>query len=264
MKERDPGLPQDLRAMAQAMRHAYSTAEHWWSEYPGVALARPRIVSAQASATRHEAPRRSARDRAPGPVTRVITTLVLALLCSIVLEWIGMTLVWREEGPRHSERLLVSELGALDERADESAGLVAPAALVPRVLGSLRERVDTVAVKLCAPRPCAVWLGGAADYVAAAFNVTQVFVLRSIVWLCATPLFALFGCVGVAEGLMRRDLRRWGGGRESAFLYHHGKRWLGRVLPLCLGPLPRGSRSGGAGSVVCCRPRRVSRSRSRS
>ena len=34
-KDRDPTLPQDLRAMAQAMRLAYATAEHWWSEYNG-------------------------------------------------------------------------------------------------------------------------------------------------------------------------------------------------------------------------------------
>jgi conjugative coupling factor TraD (TOL family) len=34
-KERDPSLPQDLKAMAQAMRQTYATAEHWWSEYGG-------------------------------------------------------------------------------------------------------------------------------------------------------------------------------------------------------------------------------------
>ena len=34
-KERDPTLPQDLKAMAQAMRQAYATADHWWSEYQG-------------------------------------------------------------------------------------------------------------------------------------------------------------------------------------------------------------------------------------
>ena len=28
------------------------------------------------------------------------------------------------------------------------------------------------------------------------------------------------------DGLVRRDLRRWGGGRESSFLYHHAKRWI--------------------------------------
>ncbi|MCX8516905.1 MAG: DUF4400 domain-containing protein [Rhodoferax sp.] len=31
--------------------------------------------------------------------------------------------------------------------------------------------------------------------------------------------------VGVVDGLVRRDLRRWGGGRESSFVYHHAKRY---------------------------------------
>jgi integrating conjugative element membrane protein (TIGR03747 family) len=31
--------------------------------------------------------------------------------------------------------------------------------------------------------------------------------------------------VGIVDGLVRRDLRRWGGGRESSFVYHHAKRY---------------------------------------
>ncbi len=33
IKERHRRLPQDLRNMADSMRHDYVTAEHWWSEY---------------------------------------------------------------------------------------------------------------------------------------------------------------------------------------------------------------------------------------
>ncbi len=33
--DQDPTLPQDLSAMAHAMRQVYATAEHWWSEYRG-------------------------------------------------------------------------------------------------------------------------------------------------------------------------------------------------------------------------------------
>lgn len=32
-KERDARMPKDVGAMAEAMRHAYTTAEYWWSEY---------------------------------------------------------------------------------------------------------------------------------------------------------------------------------------------------------------------------------------
>ena len=30
--------------------------------------------------------------------------------------------------------------------------------------------------------------------------------------------------VGLVDGLVQRDLRRWGGGRESAYVYHYAKR----------------------------------------
>ena len=58
-------------------------------------------------------------------------------------------------------------------------------------------------------------------------NVAQTFAVRIAVLALAIPLFSVFGVLGMAEGLMRRDLRRWGGGRESSFLYHHSKRLLG-------------------------------------
>ncbi len=57
-------------------------------------------------------------------------------------------------------------------------------------------------------------------------NTVQTFAVRLTVLLLATPVFFLFGLVGLAEGLMHRDLRRWGGGRESSFLYHHSKKFL--------------------------------------
>ena len=40
----------------------------------------------------------------------------------------------------------------------------------------------------------------------------------------ATPVFQLFSLVALVDGLVRRDLRRWGGGRESSFVYHYAKK----------------------------------------
>jgi integrating conjugative element membrane protein (TIGR03747 family) len=73
-----------------------------------------------------------------------------------------------------------------------------------------------------------LWLRGLfahiAEHVIAAVNITQVFALRLGVLTLAMPVFVLFGSVAVVDGLVQRDLRRWGGGRESSFLYHHAKR----------------------------------------
>ena len=77
-------------------------------------------------------------------------------------------------------------------------------------------------------------------------NVTLTFLLRLAILLQALPLFALTIIVGLIDGLVRRDLRRFGAGHESGFVYHQARRmitssvlatglmWL--TLPLCLEP----------------------------
>ena len=61
-------------------------------------------------------------------------------------------------------------------------------------------------------------------------HVAQDVVLRLSVALFALPAFALACIVGTVDGLVRRDLRRWRGGRESSFVYHHAKRYTGWAL----------------------------------
>jgi integrating conjugative element membrane protein (TIGR03747 family) len=52
--------------------------------------------------------------------------------------------------------------------------------------------------------------------------------------LCLTlPLFAATAFVGLIDGLVRRDIRRFGAGRESGFLHHRAKASL---MPLAVLP----------------------------
>ena len=68
-----------------------------------------------------------------------------------------------------------------------------------------------------------------AEFVIAAMQVTQVFSVRLAVLTLAMPVFVLFSLVALVDGFVKRDLRRWGGGRESSFVYHWAKR---SALPL--------------------------------
>lgn len=54
--------------------------------------------------------------------------------------------------------------------------------------------------------------------------------LRLSIALYALPAFVLACLVGAVDGLVRRDLRRWSGGRESSFVYHHAKRYTAWAL----------------------------------
>ena len=68
-----------------------------------------------------------------------------------------------------------------------------------------------------------------ATFVIAMMQVTQVFSVRMAILTLAMPIFLLFSLVALVDGLVQRDLRRWGGGRESSFVYHYAKK---AALPL--------------------------------
>jgi integrating conjugative element membrane protein (TIGR03747 family) len=50
---------------------------------------------------------------------------------------------------------------------------------------------------------------------------------------CALPLILTAAFVGLIDGLVRRDVRRFGAGRESGFIYHRAKASL---MPLAVLP----------------------------
>ena len=60
----------------------------------------------------------------------------------------------------------------------------------------------------------------------AASTALQNWAVRLLALVGATPLFAVVSIVCVTDGLVRRDIRRWSAGRESAFVYHFGKMLL--------------------------------------
>ena len=69
-----------------------------------------------------------------------------------------------------------------------------------------------------------------ADFVLAGMQITQVFAVRLAILILATPVFGLFTLVALVDRLVRRDLRRWGGGRESSFVYHYAKKAALRLI----------------------------------
>jgi integrating conjugative element membrane protein (TIGR03747 family) len=57
-------------------------------------------------------------------------------------------------------------------------------------------------------------------------NIILTFLLRLTILLQALPLFALMIVVGLLDGLVRRDLRRFDAGHESGFVYHHARHMI--------------------------------------
>ena len=176
--------------------------------------------------------------------------LLLTLLFSILIEWLGIaTQYWDEPGTQHSETMLQQELGYLNQDFHRSVLVAKPVrfaksfadhfyALLFKDTG-----IEKGVIALATPTP---GLNDGAvrrrlrqgyqmtrDYILAAMVVTQIFAVRLAVLTLALPAFVLLALMGLTDGLVQRDIRRWCGGRESSFVYHWAKKILypSLVLP---------------------------------
>lgn len=182
----------------------------------------------------------------PGMISRLLTGiaqcfkwLIVSLVFSILVEWIGMMFWWEEQGLNHSRQMLVVELQYLGADFHRSWITAQPMEFARNVSDSIYHYafewtglIDLL--QWVTPKPLAEESGArpllhsfyrpVSDFVLAAMQVTQVFAVRFAILILAAPVFVLFTIVALVDGLVRRDLRRWGGGRESSFIYHYAKR----------------------------------------
>ncbi len=177
-----------------------------------------------------------------GLVLRIIGVLIASLLFSILIEFAGLLLFWSDQGWRHSQAMLTNELGWLTEHFKSSLILQQPGPTIVQWLDLLNQwllvktgfanfaqqaRVSSMGDSFWG------WINqfyvSIEGFVLAAVYVIFTFVVRLTILALATPLFLLAMFTGFIDGLMRRDLRKFGAGRESSFVYHRAKR---AVIPL--------------------------------
>jgi integrating conjugative element membrane protein (TIGR03747 family) len=179
-------------------------------------------------------------------IALIIQWLLLSLLFSIIIEWVGMVLWWPDEGLEHSRTMLASEISYLDNDFRRSVVTSDPAQFAKRFADNTYHYLFEVTrfvdfIRWVSPPPTMNESGlrprlhriflPIAEFVIAMMQVTQVFSVRLAILTLAMPIFLLFSLVALVDGLVQRDLRRWGGGRESSFVYHYAKK---AALPLVL------------------------------
>jgi integrating conjugative element membrane protein (TIGR03747 family) len=179
-------------------------------------------------------------------VLRIIGLLIASLLFSILIEFAGLLLLWGDQGWRHSQAMLTTELGWLSEHFKSSLILQRPGPTIVQLLDFLNQWLlvktgfaDFVQKARVSSQGNGFWSWinqlyvSIEDFVLAAVYVTLTFAVRLTILVLAIPLFLLATLTGFVDGLMRRDLRKFGAGRESSFVYHRAKR---AVMPLLIVP----------------------------
>ena len=176
--------------------------------------------------------------RTTGRIGKALRWLLLSLLFSIVVECIGIVFWWPDAGLEHSQQMLSREIEYLDRDFRQSIMSTDPG----RIARTAAEQAHYLLFEVTGMVRLMGWLSRPpitsetgirlklhrlykpiAKFAAAAIQIVQVFSVRLVILSLATPVFLLFSLIGLVDGLVQRDLRRWGGGRESSYLYHYAK-----------------------------------------
>lgn len=173
-------------------------------------------------------PQERADPRKEGFVSRwlsfalsIITWIFIALLMNVLIELAGIFFGWWDmPGSSHSAFMLRQELTWINR--DFNSVLGSPAENSVRFSNEVYQWLfiwfgidyakSLLAMKSITP---------VAAYFKATITIIQLFSVRMVVILFSIPVFFIFSLVGFVDGLMVRDLRRFGGDRESSYFWHY-------------------------------------------
>ncbi|EAO2752651.1 TIGR03747 family integrating conjugative element membrane protein [Salmonella enterica] len=175
----------------------------------------------------------------------IVGILLASLFFSLLIEYVGLIFWWPEQGSLHARGMMETELGYLSSNFTRSLFISEPAvtAMVWINLGYHWIFVDSGFIDFISQGATAGsgantllmgeistlvnWiLTHLRDFLQATVYISVVFVVRVLILVLSVPLFVMVVMVAIVEGLSRRDLRRYGAGYESSFLYHHAKRFI--------------------------------------
>ena len=171
---------------------------------------------------------------------------MISLVFSVLTEWVGLVWWWPDEGLGHSRNMLATEIHYLDTDFRHSIVTSDPARFAYQIADKTGHYLFEVTgfvglIRWITPLPTSGEQGirpalhriyqPMAQFVLAGMQIVQVFFVRVAILILALPVFGLFSILAIVDGLVQRDLRRWGGGRESSFVYHYARR---AALPLVM------------------------------
>lgn len=179
-------------------------------------------------------------------VWKIFALLLVSLIMSLIIEYIGIVFWWPDEGWQHSKDMLDTELGWLDDGFKYSLIFSTPGQTANAVLDFTFNWlfVKTGLLEMSKNAPLIAASGGAGsnlasgyliaeNFIMATMFVTMTFIVRLFILVLSIPLFVLAVITAMVDGLTRRDIRKFGAGRESSFIYHRAKQM---IVPLAAAP----------------------------
>jgi len=175
-----------------------------------------------------------------------------SLLGAIVIEWLCLYLFWPEAGWRHAQAMFEYELRWLSQDLLHSVIIQEPGKTATwlahlvydwlMVQSGLQDGINSLTHYARSARHVESYdlryqigwvLIQMEDYGLAALYTVLTFCVRIVILTLTIPIFVLAAFTGLVDGLVRRDLRKFGSGRESSYLYHKAR---ATIVPLTIIP----------------------------
>ncbi|EJF2227280.1 TIGR03747 family integrating conjugative element membrane protein [Salmonella enterica] len=175
--------------------------------------------------------------------------LLASLFLSLMVEYAGLVFWWPEQGAQHARVMMETELRFLSSDFTRSLVMSQPSVTVMSwvrdgyrwftenagLSGTLSAGNGDGNLFTRTVATSGAWLAVQFRvFLEATLYITVVFVVRVSILLLSVPLFVMAAAVAMVEGLSLRDLRRYGAGYESSFLYHHAR---GLIKPSLVYPV---------------------------
>lgn len=173
----------------------------------------------------------------------VLASVVTSLFLGTAFEIMGLYAFWPAEGSNHAKSHVSDDLGYIDQFP---RSVLAPdtVAFARDMAGWARWPFDKVGIPTLIARAAQsdpnagnrstrLMRRGYIElvrWIEVFYTVAQDTAIRLSIAYFALPAFFLAVMVGLVDGLVKRDLRKWCGGRESSFVYHHSKNYTAWFL----------------------------------
>ncbi len=166
-------------------------------------------------------------------ISNLMGALIAACLLTVIIEWVGMTFFWADQGATRSAAVLRQDLAWLTAKKSNDFRLFPSA---PELAIKLSNRLYQGLVVSSGLEKGVLAAGRISSligqYLQAGLNSIQTLLVRVAITITSLPLFFVFALWGALEGTVRRDLRRFGGDIERGMIYHWAKHVAGAVLIL--------------------------------
>ncbi|PID63401.1 MAG: TIGR03747 family integrating conjugative element membrane protein [Gammaproteobacteria bacterium] len=166
--------------------------------------------------------------------------LLAGLVFSVIVEWVGMFTFWKDQGAAHAANMLQQELGYLEADFARRLYNATPRVAAEEVAAATSNwlnahdgwfsrfswlsdpvvRSDNTIVEY-AKRA----YGVLEPFISSAHDITVLYMVRLMIITFSVPLIMLTAFTGLMDGLCQRELRKDGGGRESATKFRFST-WL--------------------------------------